>query len=189
MAILNLSWPRRIPLRRLLRAAGLLALLLLGAAGSPARAQTPATPEYQVKAVFLFNFAQFVEWPPKAFGVLGDDPFGSYLDEAVQGERVGTHPLVARRFRRIEDITACHILFISRSEAGHFASLAPRLRPLGVLTVADFDGFIREGGIIQFVTVKNKIRLRINLEAARGASLLISSKLLRPAMIVVQEPD
>jgi len=107
----------------------------------------------------------------------------------VQGERVGTHPLVARRFRRIEDITACHILFISRSEAGHFASLAPRLRPLGVLTVADFDGFIREGGIIQFVTVKNKIRLRINLEAARGASLLISSKLLRPAMIVVQEPD
>jgi len=198
MAILNPSRPRRIPLRRLLRVAGLVALLLLGTAGSPARAQTPATPEYQVKAVFLFNFAQFVEWPPKAFGddqapivigVLGDDPFGSYLDEAVQGERIGTHPLVARRFRRIEDITACHILFISRSEAGHFANLAPRLRALGILTVADFDGFIREGGIIQFVTVKNKIRLRINLEAARGASLMISSKLLRPAMIVVQEPD
>jgi hypothetical protein len=175
-----------------------MALALLGAGGSMARAQTPATPEYQVKAVFLFNFAQFVEWPPKALGggespivigVLGEDPFGSYLDEAVQGERIGTHPLVARRFRRIEDITACHILFISRSEAGHFESLAPRLRELGILTVADFDGFIRQGGIIQFVTVKNKIRLRINLEAAKAANLIISSKLLRPAMVVVQEPD
>ncbi len=175
-----------------------MALTLLGGAGALARAQTPPTPEYQVKAVFLFNFAQFVEWPPKVLGgdqapivigVVGDDPFGPYLDEAVQGERIGTHPLVARRFRRIEDITACHILFISRSEAGHFESMAPRLRALGILTVADFDGFIRQGGIIQFVTVKNKIRLRINVEAAKGASLTISSKLLRPAMVVVQEPD
>ena len=198
MALLNPSRLRRVPFRRVLRVAGLLALGLLGASGPTARAQTPATPEYQVKAVFLFPFAQFVEWPPKALGgdqapfvigVLGEDPFGSYLDEAGQGERIGTHPLVTRRFRRVEDITACHILFISRSEAGHFESLTPQLRSLGILTVADFDDFIRQGGIIQFVTVKNKIRLRINLEAAKGASLMISSKLLRPAMIVVQEPE
>ncbi len=197
MAFLNPSRLPRVSLHRALQVAGLLALGLLGATGSTARAQSP-TPEYQVKAVFLFNFAQFVEWPPKALdgdqapiviGVLGEDPFGPYLDEAVQGERIGTHPLVARRFRRAEDITICHILFISRSEAGHFESLVPRLRALGILTVADFDGFIRQGGIIQFVTVKNKIRLRINVEAAKGASLTISSKLLRPAMVVVKDPD
>lgn len=50
-------------------------------------------PEYQVKAVFLFNFAQFVTWPsqpadaPLVIGILGDDPFGSYLDETVRGEK------------------------------------------------------------------------------------------------------
>lgn len=198
MAFLNPPPSRLVPLHRALRVTGLLALALLAAAGGTARAQTPATPEYQVKAVFLFNFAQFVEWPPKALGgdqspivigVLGEDPFGPYLDEAVQGERIGTHPLVSRRFRRVEEVTACHILFISRSESGHFESLMPRLRALGILTVADFDGFVSQGGIIQFVTVKNKIRLRINLEAARGASLTISSKLLRPAMVAVQAPD
>ncbi|PYS70690.1 MAG: DUF4154 domain-containing protein, partial [Acidobacteria bacterium] len=37
-------------------------------------------PEYQVKAVFLFNFAQFVSWPspqpsdtPFVIGIVGDD--------------------------------------------------------------------------------------------------------------------
>src|SRR5437867_1187382 len=58
-------------------------------------AQTAPPKEYQVKAVFLFNFAQFVEWPPAAFaddkspiviGILGDDPFGAYLDEVVRAE-------------------------------------------------------------------------------------------------------
>ena len=59
-------------------------------------AQTTPSPEYQVKAVFLFNFAQFVDWPSKAFpepqtplviGVVGEDPFGPYLDETVRGEK------------------------------------------------------------------------------------------------------
>src|ERR1700758_4217756 len=70
----------------------------------------PPTPEYQVKAVFLFNLAQFVDWPSKAFadpaapliiGVLGEDPFGSYLDETLRGETVRNHPLVLQRYRRL----------------------------------------------------------------------------------------
>src|SRR5947207_13490122 len=79
--------------------------------------------EYQIKAVFLFNFAQFVDWPTNAFpevqtplviGVLGEDPFGSYLDETVRGEKVNNRPLVIQRYRRADEIKSCHILFISR---------------------------------------------------------------------------
>jgi hypothetical protein len=189
---------RMLPVARLLRAGLALVTGWLALAGTTGRAQPAASPEYQVKALFLFNFAQFVEWPsqtlgadqtPLVIGVLGEDPFGKYLDDAVQGERIGSHPLVARRFRRVEDITACHILFISRSEAGRFAGMVPRLRALGVLTVADFDSFIRQGGMIGFVTVNNKIRLKINLVAAKAAGLTISSKLLRPALVVVREPN
>ncbi len=59
-----------------------LTLAVFAAAGGWAAA---APAEYQVKAVFLFNFSQFMEWPPDAFptpdtpfviGVLGADPFG-----------------------------------------------------------------------------------------------------------------
>jgi hypothetical protein len=184
------SW-RRLALR------GLAAVLLGLAAVGPARGAPPSV-EYQIKAVFLFNFAQFVEWPPGAFrdprapfviGVLGEDPFGTYLDEAVRGEKIGERPLVVRRYRRGEDIADCNILFISRSEAGRIDPIIASLRGHSVLTVGEDDGFIRQGGILRFVTENHKIRLRINVEAARAAGLTISSKLLRPAMIVTAETD
>jgi hypothetical protein len=162
-------------------------------AAAQAPAQTAISAENQVKAVFLFNFAQFLAWPPGAFrspqspiviGVLGDDPFGPYLDRVVQGERIGERPLVVRRYRRPEDAAECSILFISRSEAGEFDTVMARLKGRSLLTVGDFDGFARLGGMVRFVTENGKIRLRINVLAAKAAGLTISSKLLAHATIV-----
>ncbi|HWA87560.1 MAG TPA: YfiR family protein [Opitutus sp.] len=149
--------------------------------------------EFQVKAVFLYNFAQFVEWPPSAFdsptsplviGVLGQDPFGNYLDEAVRGEKVNGHPLVVQRFRRVSDIRTCHILFVSGSEGPRAEQVAENLHGRSILTVCDWEGFARRGGIIRFVMEHSHVRLRINLDAAKDAGLTISSKLLRSAELV-----
>jgi hypothetical protein len=167
-------------------------------AGLDAPAQTAPSKEYSVKAVFLFNFAQFVEWPAKAFpdgnspltiGVLGDDPFGDYLDETVRGEKVKNRPLVIQRYRRVEEIKLCHILFISRSESAEVEKIVASLKGQSLLIVGDIDHFCARGGMIRFVTEKNKTRLRINLEAAKAANLTISSKLLRPAEIVIAGKD
>jgi uncharacterized protein DUF4154 len=161
-------------------------------------AQAAPDPEYQLKAVFLFNFAQFVEWPTSAFpnsqtplviGILGDDPFGPYLDETVRGETVNDRPLVVRRYRSVEEITTCHILFISRREEGRVKGILDSLRGRSVLTVSDADRFASRGGMIRFVTDHHRIRFRINLEAAKSASLTLSSKLLRPAQIVPAGQD
>jgi hypothetical protein len=160
----------------------------------------PAAPpgEYQLKAVFLFNFAQFVEWPPQAFpdaqaplvvGVLGMDPFGAYLDETVRGETVNNRPLVVQRYGRLEDINTCHILFISRSEADRLEQIVASLRGRHILTVSDAERAALRGVMIRMITVENKIRLRINLEEAQAANLKISSKLLRPAEIVTSGND
>jgi hypothetical protein len=154
------------------------------------RLSAETSPEYQVKAVFLFNFAQFVDWPPKAFpepqtplviGVLGEDPFGTYLDETVRGENVNNRPLVVQRYRRIGDIKTCHVLFINRSETDRLEQILASLRGRNILTVGDTDDFAQRGGMIQLVTEKNKIRMRINLEVVKAANLTISSKLLRVA--------
>jgi hypothetical protein len=164
--------------------------LLLGTA--VASAQVPAS-EYQVKAVFLFNFAQFVEWPPTAFagpsapmiiGVLGENPFGSYLDETVRGERVSGRPVAVQYYRRVDEIRTCHVLFISRSEEGRLDQILNRLKDRSILVVSDVDDFSRRGGMIRLATVQNRIRLVINPDAARAANLTISSQLLRSAELV-----
>jgi uncharacterized protein DUF4154 len=174
----------------------LAAVLLSG--GRDAPAETTPPPEYQLKAVFLFHFAQFVEWPPDAFpeaqtplviGVLGEDPFGAYLDETVRGETVNNRSLVVHRYRRVEEITTCHVLFISRSEAGRLEEILASLQGRHILTVGDAGGFAARGGMIRFVLADNKIRLRVNLAAAKDANLVISSKLLRPAEIVAPGED
>jgi hypothetical protein len=149
--------------------------------------------EYQLKAVFLFNFAQFVEWPAGAFpstetplviGILGSDPFGASLDEIVRGETADGHPLVVRRYRGVEDVAGCHILFIGQMEKDDLRQVLDSLKGRPILTVGDTERFAGRGGMIRFVTDRNRIRLRINLEVAAAANLKISSKLLRPAEIV-----
>ena len=155
--------------------------------------QQEALPEYQVKAVFLYNFAQFVEWPdgsfPKAntplvIGILGNDPFGNYLDETVKGEKVNDHPLDVKRFSKVEEITTCHILFIDASEKDKLKAICAKLRSRNILTVGDMPNFTKQGGIVKFFTENNKTRIRINLEAAKTEDLVISSKLLRLADVV-----
>ena len=147
-------------------------------------------PEYQVKALFLFNFAQFVSWPstqpsdaPFVIGIVGDDPFESYLDETVRGEKVNNRLLTTQRFRRGRDPRNCSILFISQSERDRAAEIVSSLKGRSVLTVSDIDGFANLGGMIELFTEKNKIHMLINLEAVRAANLKVSSKLLRVAEV------
>ncbi len=194
MALLaELAWRRANRVGKGASVVWLVISALLLSRGLAMPAPTPTSPEYQLKAVFLFNFAQFVEWPPTAFpepqtplviGVLGEDPFGAYLDETVRGEKVNNRPLVVQRFRQPEEIKHCHVLFISRSERDRLGQILPSLKGRNILTVGDAEDFAGRGGMIRFVTEKNKIRLKINVEAAKAADLTISSKLLRPAEIV-----
>jgi hypothetical protein len=166
----------------------LLLALLSGAFGA---ATSPA--EYQVKAVFLFNFTQFVSWPadslpdpqePFVIGILGHDPFGQALDDAVRGEQVGGRRLVVERYRTRADLKPCQILYIDRSAGADADAVLRDLEHTGTLTVTDLDVTTSPDVIIRFYTENQRIRLRINVDSARTAGLTISSKLLRPSQVV-----
>lgn len=169
----------------LLRKALLLLLLLPPAV----RAQAP---EYDVKAAFLFNFVKFVEWPANAFAeerapvticVYGEDPFGPALDAVVQGEKVGERSLLVQRPDSLDSLGGCHVLFVSRSEAERTGEVLARVAGKPVLTVADTEGFLQDGGVINFVLEGSKVRFLINQKAAERNGLRISSRLLRLAML------
>jgi len=124
-------------------------------------AQTGKASEAQVKAVFLFNFAQFVDWPPAAFpdtetplviGILGADPFEGFLDQTVRGEQLRGRAFQVRRYRSVEEIKTCHILFISRPAGDRLDEITASLKNRPILTVGDDDGFAERGGMIRFVT-------------------------------------
>lgn len=154
--------------------------------------RTKVTREADLKAAFLYNFAQFVEWPPEAFskpdaqfviGVLGVDPFGVSLDQMVGNEMVRNRKIVVRRYRDLREITPCHILYISPSETAQLDQIFQVLRGKSTLTVGESGGVMERECMVRFLLVEDKLRLRINLQAATAARLTISSKLLRQAEV------
>ncbi len=150
--------------------------------------QQAPTREYQLKAVFLFNFTQFVEWPgnsfsseqaPMVIGILGKDPFGTYLEEIIAGEKINGHPLHIQHFDNVDEVGRCQVLFINLTDATKRDQAISQLEGRNILTVSDATDFLQQGGMIRFFTKKDKINLQVNLQAAKSAELVISSKLLR----------
>ncbi len=149
--------------------------------------------EYQVKAAFLYNFAKFVEWPAQSFRsrqdpivvcVLGHNPFGNSLEQVIRGKLIDGRDLAFRQVDSAEEAGACQILFISSSEGKRFRSLSENLKPAGILTVGEAQGFAANGGVINFKLDGGRVRFEINVDAAEHAQLQISSKLLSLAQIV-----
>jgi hypothetical protein len=163
--------------------------LLLSAVPRPVCAQASAD-EYQVKAAFLFHFAQFVEWPagdPSLFVcMLNDEPHRQEFQSTIEGKLVGTRVLHVRLLSQPQDVQRCNILFLSREEARRQATVLKSLHGLPVLTVGETSNFLSDGGMIHFHLEKGKIRFDINLGAADSAHLKISSQLLLLATSVTR---
>ena len=162
------------------------ALAIAFAAGSPAQSE-----EYQVKAAFLYNFAKFVEWPapvapsePFVICILGQNPFGTALADAVREKVAGGRPFAVHLISDSPSKSSCQILFINSSDRQRFHSMAGNFKGSGMLTVGEASWFIADGGIINFKLVDGKIRFDISVQAAELAHLSISSKLLSLAQIV-----
>jgi hypothetical protein len=151
-----------------------------------------SAPEYLVKAAFIYNFAKFVHWPDDSFNgprdrielcVYSKDPFGDALqrlrDRTAQGRSFHV-----RRCDSLDELKKCHIVFIGAASRRDRVEAIRFLRGRAALTVGDRSGFADRGGMIELYEVKERIRFRINLQAARHAGLKISSELLKLAEVV-----
>jgi hypothetical protein len=157
----------------------------------PCAAQT--SQDHEIKALFLYNFANFVFWPSSAFEsptsplrycVLGNSKVVDTLTNLIDGEKVGSRPLTLQRVNTLAEMENCHILFLNAEENGHYAA-ARQIQAKGVLTVSDGDSFAAQGGMISLVRdSSNRVRPVINIDAVKAAQLRISAKLLRLAKLI-----
>lgn len=176
---------------------GCLAVLLACATcetlAQPAPPAHPAIPlEYAVKATYLYKLAPFVNWPPNAFAaadapfnicVVGDDPFGDFLQNAVTGRRFGTHPFGVRRMESLTSDADCQIAFISQLPSQGMREALDAVSGKPVLTVID-STVPAQGGIVQFVITHGRVGFDIDTAAAARNHITLSSKLLNLALAV-----
>jgi hypothetical protein len=153
--------------------------------------------EYEVKAVFLYNFVQFTEWPDSTFankdapiriGVLGEDPFRGALEKVLRGETIRNRRVVVTHSHDLRELAQSHVLFVGKSERDRVAEVLSGLNSAPVLTVGETEGFARRGGTINFYLEDDKVRFEINPESTRERGLRMSSQLLALGRIVATEP-
>lgn len=151
--------------------------------------------QYQVKAVFLFNLTNFIDWPAPAdrqssstftIGILGPDPFNDALENVVKGEKTKGRAITIHQFAGLDDLNqdACDLLFINSEMLQIWPQIRSIARSRGILTVSDVKGFCSRGGIVNLLVSAGKINIEININEARRNGFDISAKLLKVARIV-----
>ncbi len=149
---------------------------------------------YKVEAAFLRNFSRYVTWPASAFaglgspwriGVLGRDPFGDILEKTLKGRMEQGRPFEIFRADTLEELPECNIVFVAYRDATSRRAALAELRGRPVLTVGDASEFLQEGGIIR-LEVKDRVKMSINLDQARSASLTIQTEMLEVSEQVVE---
>ncbi len=163
---------------------------------APLHAQGLSADEYKLKAAFLYNFTQYVEWPSAAFAsatapfvvcVAGTNPFGEHL-KALESRSYKTHPITLAFPRTVAEARNCHILYTDElrpSSLGRDAWKALADAPL--LTVSSATEANEVGMGVGFLVQAGKLRWALNLASTRQAQLKVSSKLIEIALAVTGE--
>lgn len=149
--------------------------------------------EYTIKLALVYRLTKFVTWPAHVFHdetqpfnicVLGKDPFGKSLNaltaRQVYGRQISVQRLISLDGRGMQ----CQVVFVARSEWRSVDAILTTSAGKPILTVSDLDRFARRGGMVEFVSIDRRFRLRINLDAARAGGLRIAAPLLELATIV-----
>lgn len=149
---------------------------------------------YDLKAAFIFHFAQLVDWPKETspaadssvlFCVDGESAYLTALATVMHGKQIGGQAIEIRDITQAQDLHPCRVLFIGGNEQRHTSGVLARAKDLPILTVGETEDFVRRGGIIGLCIEENKVRFDINLVAAHQVNLRISSRLLLLARNVI----
>lgn len=170
--------------------------LALSAAPGVAGAQGKSL-EQSVKGAYLYKFAPFVSWPAEAFPaasapiiicVLGNDPFGPALDQAISAQRVSGRGFAVRRLSRVTGSEPCQILYLGGASAEVNAQALRAVRGRPVLTVTSHAVGGSARGVVHFVLDRDRVRFHLDLRQARRNGIALSSKLLGVALSVAGTP-
>lgn len=159
--------------------------------GAPGVAQEVVYHEEEVKAAFLYHFATFVQWPepmprerPFSVAVLGDDEVAAELEKFLPGREMQGRPMQVRRLKSLDELADDAVLFIGAGENDRLSELISRVEDRSMLVVTEAPGALKDGSMINFQVIDDRVRFEISLLAAQRAGLEMSSRLLSAAMSV-----
>lgn len=141
--------------------------------------------EEAVRAVMVFNFLRFTEFPAVRSEDGRDIRLCVYVRGArqadalyeLEGRRVG------KRTLRVMDFSAsqedCQVLYVDTRQRWNGVAGHPRLA--NAMTISEYAGFAQEGGLIEVDVARDGVHFDINLGLGRRTGFHFAPELLRLA--------
>ena len=152
--------------------------------------------EDDVKAAFLYNFTKYVDWPSSAFQdssdsfrmcVAASPKFVRTVETLITGETARGRPIKLVT-PELANVHRCHVLFTGAREVSRFDGALRSLSGRPILTIGESQALFDQGAAILLVVDDRRVRFDIDVRAIEKAGLTVSSKLLRVARNVREEP-
>ena len=169
-----------------------LLMLILGSGLPGSLAWSAGFNPAQIKSAFIYNLASFVEWPQNnrtaentfIIAVLGDDEISHNLELLVRGEKIHGKTVVVKPCSSVIEAGDSHILFIGSTMQESMAQIVEMYDGLSTLVVGDSDAFVNAEGMVNLRRKDNRIKIEININAARKVGIRFNARLLKVAIII-----
>ncbi|WP_031485058.1 YfiR family protein [Maridesulfovibrio frigidus] len=130
----------------------------------------------QLRALFIKKIPKYVLWPEQANPTDGKP----YTVATIDKDELIPYFNTPNAFKLVRWPSAdCQVLFLDSKNPRVIAAILQRVKDDPILTIGQNPDFLRMGGIINLVKSGSRMKLQVNICAARKAGLTISSKLLK----------
>jgi hypothetical protein len=137
----------------------------------------------KAQTLFIYNFSRLIEWPanyrtgPFVIGILGTSDVAAELEAYTKGKKVGTQDINVIRYKTLQEISTCHILFVPFSKTKQIPEIISFLNGKSTLIITEKNGALNEGSAINFVILEDKMKFELKPENASKFGIKFSSKL------------
>ena len=157
------------------------ALIILGlvALSITAKAQ-----DEKFKALFMYNFTKYIEWPQNkqsgdfVIGVIGNPAIVGELNAIAQRKTVGSQAIKIKEISASDEVTKMHIVYVAESKSADAADIAGKVKGKGVVLITDKPGLAQSTSGINYIKKDGKQSFEVNQNHLNEFGVKVSSQLI-----------
>lgn len=165
--------------------------LFISTAFSPNIRRQKVDTNAKIKAVFIYNFTKYIEWPSDyqdgefTIGILGEnEALYKELDNMSKVKKVANRSFSIKKIASVNDIGKPHILYIPANSKISLATAVLQVKNKSTLIVTEKPGLAKLGSAINFIIVGNRQKFELNKSNAERHNLKVASVLEKLAVLV-----
>lgn len=143
---------------------------------------TSVAQEEKFKAIFIYNFTKYIDWPVNqnsdfTIAIVGKSPIEQELKNIANKMKVGNKTIVIKTYSSIFEITNAQIVFLS-DKGVNISDAFIKAREIKCLLISNIPNSCKQGAGINFITKNGNLSFEISEKNINMSGLYVNSSLV-----------